>query len=143
MSWASQINDVMSGREYQAPLSGENRQRVQMVDLNGDGEEEYLLFAKGSSSAPLHIFIFSGDGKEYALLDTITATGTAFEQVEYVQMDKKGGAEIVLGCQVSDQVIRNLAVYTMVDGQMEQMMTANYSKFVCHDLDKDSRSDYN
>ena len=137
----SQIDKAMVGFEYCAPLSGENRQRVQMVDLNGDGEEEYLLFAKGSANAPLHIFIFSGDGKEYTLLDTITATGTAFEQIEYVQMDDNNGSEIVLGCQVSDQVIRSLAVYTMKDGQMEQMMTANYSKFVCHDLDKDKCSE--
>jgi len=137
----SQIDKTMVGYDYSAPLSGENRQRVQMVDLNGDGEEEYLLFAKGSADAPLRIFIFSGDGKEYTLLDTITATGTAFEQVEYVQMDDRRGSEIVLGCQVSDQVIRSLAVYTMADGQMEQLMTANYSKFVCHDLDKDNCSE--
>lgn len=137
----SQIDKAMVGYEYCAPLSGENRQRVQMVDLDGDGKEECLLFAKGSANAPLHIFIFSGDGKEYTLLDTITATGTAFEQVEYVQMDDRRGAEIVLGCQVSDQVIRSLTVYTMADGQMEQMMTANYSKFVCHDLDKDNCSE--
>ena len=39
----SQIDKAMVGYEYCAPLSGENRQRVQMVDLNGDGEEEYLL----------------------------------------------------------------------------------------------------
>ncbi len=137
----SQIDKAMVGFEYCAPLSGENRQRVQMVDLNGDGEEEYLLFAKGSTDAPLRIFIFSGDGKEYVLLDTIIATGSAFEQVEYVQMDDRSGSEIILGCQVSDQVIRSLAVYTMADGQMEQMMTANYSKFVCHDLDKDNCSE--
>ena len=137
----SQIDNAMVGYEYCAPISGENRQRVQMVDLNGDGEEEYLLFAKGSTDAPLRIFIFTGDGKEYVLLDSITATGSAFEQVEYVQMDDKSGAEIVLGCQVSNQVIRTLAVYTMTDGQMEQMMTANYSKFVCHDLDKDNCSE--
>ena len=137
----SQIDKAMVGYEYSAPLSGENRQRVQMVDLDGDGKEEYLLFAKGSSNAPLHIFIFSGDGKEYSLLDTITATGTAFEQVEYVQMDNRKGAEIVLGCQVSDQIIRSVTVYTLSNGQMEQMMTANYSKFVCHDLDKDNYSE--
>lgn len=134
----SQIDKAMAGFEYSAPLSGENRQRVQMVDLNGDGEVEYLLFAKGGADAPLRIFIFAGDGTDYVLLDTITATGTAFEQVEYVQMDHKPGLEIVLGCQVSDQVIRNVSVYTMVDDQTEQMMSANYSKFVCYDLDKDN-----
>ncbi len=137
----SEIDKAMVGFEYCAPISGENRLTVQMVDLNGDKNDEYLLFAKDSTDAPLHIFIFSGDGKEYVLLDTITTTGTAFEQVEYVQMDDRGGAEIVLGCQVNTQVMRSVSVYTMVDGQIEQMMTANYSKFVCNDLDKDGFSE--
>ena len=137
----SQIDKAMAGFEFNAPISGENRLPVQIVDLNGDGENEYLVFAKGSTDAPLRIFIFAGDGKEYVLLDTITASGSAFVQVEYVQMDDRSGMEIVLGCQVSDQVVRSLAVYTMVGGQMEQMMTAGYSRFVCHDLDQDACSE--
>ncbi len=137
----SQIDKAMVGYEFHAPLAGENRQPVQMVDLDGDGEEEYLVFAKGSTDAPLRIFIFSGDGEKYVLRDTITATGTAFEQVEYVQIDNRDGLEIVLGCQVSSQVMRTVAVYTMTEGQMEQMMATNYSKFICHDLDQDKRSE--
>ena len=137
----SQIDKAMVGLEYNAPLAGENRQTVQMVDLDGDGKVEYLLFAKGGADKPLKIFIFSGDGEEYVLLDTIESTGSAFEQVEYAQMDDKGGSEIVLGRQVSDQVLRSVSVYTMTNGQIEQMMTANYSKLVCHDLDKDNVSE--
>ncbi len=137
----SQIDKAMVGFEFSAPLAGENRQPVQMVDLDGDGRVEYLLFAKGNTEAPLRIFIFTGDGQEYTLVDTITAAASAFEQVEYVQMDNRAGSEIVLGFQVSDQVLRSAAVYTMANGQMEQMMTTNYSKFVCLDLDRDLRSE--
>jgi hypothetical protein len=42
----SVMNNAMTGLEYSAPLRGDNRQTVQRVDLNGDGEEEYLVFAK-------------------------------------------------------------------------------------------------
>lgn len=136
-SLSSQINDVMSGREYQAPLSGENRQAVQSADLDGDGIAEYLLFTKSGSEKPLQMHIFSGDGETYRLLDTIESTGTAFELVEYMQMDGRPGLEIVVGRQLSDQVIRNVSVYTLRDGQIEQLVTAVYSKFVCNDLDRD------
>lgn len=137
----SLIDRAMVGLEYNAPLSGENRQTVQMADLDGDGAVEYLLFAKGSADKPLQIFIFGGDDEEYVLLDTIESTGSAFEQVEYVQMDDHGGVEIVVGRQLSDQVLRSVSVYSMINGQMEQLMTANYSKFVCHDLDSDAFSE--
>ena len=136
-SLSSQINDVMSGREYQAPLSGENRQAVQSADLDGDGIAEYLLFTKSGAEKPLQIHIFSGDGETYRLLDTIESTGSAFELVEYVQMDEHPGVEIVVGRQLSDQVIRSVSVYTLRNGQTEQLVTAMYSKFVCSDLDRD------
>ena len=42
----SAIDRHMGDREYCAPLSGENLQTVQMADLDGDGTQEYLLFAK-------------------------------------------------------------------------------------------------
>lgn len=137
----SVMDQAMSGLEYSAPLSGEHQQTVQMADLDGDGAVEYILFAKGSSEKPLQIFIFSGDGEQYRLVDTIECNGSAFEQVEYVRMNDRSGYEMVVGRQVSDQVLRSVSVYTMVGGQMEQLMTASYSKFLCNDLDSDSLSE--
>lgn len=135
------MTSAMTGLEYSAPLSGDNRQSVQAADLDGDGEPEYILFAKGSSEKPLQILIFSGDGEKYELLDTIESTGSAFDQVQYIQMNDTPGMELVVGRQVSDQVVGSVSVYTMVDKQMEQLMSANYSEFVCYDLDGNKNSD--
>ncbi len=137
----SQINQVMGGLEYCAPVSGENRQTVQAVDLNGDGVNEYVLFARGNAENPLHLFVFTLVRDEFVLLDTISSTGDAFEQVEYVQIDDRPGMEIVLGRQISNQVVRSVSVYSLIDGQLEQLVTANYAKFVCTDLNQDSRSE--
>lgn len=132
----SLIDRVMDGLEYSAPVSGEHQQTVQLADLNGDGLDEYLLFAKGSAEKPLQIFVFTGDGDQYHLLDTIENTGASFQQVEYVDMDGQGGLEIVVGCQLSDQVMRSVCVYTMANGQIEEIMKTSYSKFVCADMDR-------
>lgn len=132
----SVIDQAMYGLEFSAPVSGEHQQTVQLADLNGDGQDEYLLFAKGSTEKPLQIFIFTGDGEQYYLLDTIESTGSSFQQVEYVDMDGRGGVEIVVGRQLSDQVMRSVSVYTMVHGQIEEVMKTSYSKFVCADMDR-------
>lgn len=137
----SVMDDAMTGFEYSAPISGEHQQTVQMADLDGDGSVEYILFAKGTSDKPLQIFIFAGDGEAYGLVDTIECNGSAFEQVEYVRMNGRPGYELVVGRQVSDQVLRSVSVYSMFDGQMEQLMTANYSKFLCSDMNNDGRSE--
>ena len=137
----STIDAAMVGHEYCAPLSGENRQTVQMADLDGDGMQEYLLFAKNNSEKPMQILIFNQDGDDYILSDMIESTGSAFDLVEYVQMDGRGGMELVVGRQLSDQVVRSLSVYIFVDGQAQQVMTTNYSKFLACDLDSDGLSE--
>ena len=128
------MNSAVAGFEYSAPVSGENRQIVQMADLDGDGVEEYLLFAKGGTEKPLRIFIFAQDNGNYRLIDTIESSGSAFDKVEYVRMNNRAGFELVVGCQVSDQVMGSLSVYSMVEGQMELVMSSSYSEFRCTDL---------
>ena len=42
------IDEVMAadGCSYSAPVSGSNQQSVQLADLDGDGEEEAIVFAR-------------------------------------------------------------------------------------------------
>lgn len=135
------IDKAMTDLSYCAPLSGENQQPVQIVDLDGDGVDEYLLFAKSSSNRPLRILVFQNTDGEYILTDTLDSTGTSFEMVEYVQMDDKPGLEIVVGRQLNDQMIRTVSVYTMRNGNMEQVITVNYSKCLSVDLDNNGISE--
>ena len=135
------MNQSISGFEYSAPVSGDNRQIVQMADLDGDGVEEYLLFAKGGSDKPLRIFIFRNEDGSYRLADTIESSGSAFDRVEYVRMNNRAGYELVVGCQVSDQVLGSLSVYTMTEGQMELVMSSSYTEFLCTDLTRNGLSE--
>lgn len=135
------IDQAMTGHEYCAPLSGENQQSVQMADLDGDGSDEYLLFAKGNSDDPLKIFIFSSEEEEFILWQTIESRGSGFELVEYADIDGKPGKEVVVGRQVSDQILRYLTVYSFGSGEAEQLLAVNYSKFVTADLNQDERTD--
>lgn len=134
----SAIESAMGSMEYCAPLAGENQQTVQMADLDGDGEQEYLVFAKGSADKPLQILIFQAEAEEYVLAQTIESYGTAFDQVEYVTMDGSGRTLLVVGSQLSDQVLRSVTVYAFRDGQTEQLLNTNYTKFLTCDLNADS-----
>lgn len=135
----SVMDAAMTGMEYSAPRSGENQQTVQMADLDGDGIREYLLYAKGAEDKPLQILIFAQRDDSYVLLDTIGCTGASFDLVEYVQMDGSGGMEIVVGCQISGQVPRSVSVYSLQEGQINQILSTNYTKFLTCNLDSDER----
>jgi len=136
------IDTAMIGLEYSAPRSGENQQTVQMADLNGDGVQEYLLFAKSDTEHPLRILIFRQDDDAFVLAQTIESNGSAFDQVEYVQMDGIGGVELVFGSQLADQVLRSVSVYTFSeDLSGELLVSANYTKFLTVDLEQDGQAD--
>lgn len=135
------IDSAMTNLEYCAPVAGENRQPVQMADLDGDGTEEYLVFAKGSEEKPLRMMLFREISGQYIHVETIASSGTAFDQVEYVQLDENAGLEILVGSQVSDQVSRSLSVYTAKQDKLEQVVAESYTRMLPVDLNNDNRSE--
>jgi len=126
----SAIDTAMLDLEYFSPVSGENQQTVQQVDLDGDTDQEYLVFAKSSGESPLRILIFDKVDGYFHLMDTIEGSGTVFEQIEYVNFDQNPGKEIVVGKRVSDQVIKVLNVYGYNSGNTSKLMSAQYHKFL-------------
>ena len=132
----------MYGMTYASPQSGENQQTVQMADLDGDGNDEILVFAKGATEKPLQILIFKQDENgRVRTMETIGNNGLSFEQVEYVDFDDKPGCEMIVGIRVGDQVQRSVAVYTFKNGDAELMLMNGYSKFVTCDLDRNGCSE--
>ncbi len=138
----SAIDTAMYGMTYASPQSGENQQTVQMADLNGDGVDEIIVFAKGATEKPLQVLIFTqdADGK-VRTMETIGSNGLAFEQVEYVNFDDQPGSELVVGIRVGDQVQRSVAVYTFKNGDAELMLLNGYTKFITCDLDENGLSE--
>ena len=137
----SVIDEAMQDLNYAAPIAGENQQTVQMADLSGDGEVEYIVFARDPAYKAIRILVFSQASDTFQLMCIIESHGSAFEQVEYVDMDDRPGLEMVVGRQVSDQVVRSLSVYTFSGGTPTQLMTANYQKFLTCDLDEDGKTE--
>lgn len=137
----SAIDSAMVGLSYSAPLTGENQQNVQLADLDGDGEEEYILFAKSAEEKPLRILVFRITDGQCSLVTTIASNGTAFDVVEYANMDNRPGLEMVVGRRISDQVVRSVSVYTMADDDMVQMVSVNYTKLLTVDLDGNHQSE--
>ena len=112
-----------------------------MADLDGDGDQEYLLFAKSTHEKPMRILVFQEIDGTFVNVDTVECNGTAFDQVEYVNMDNRDGVEVIVGRQLSDQVIRSASVYTYTADGLVQMVSVNYTKFLTTDLNGDGASE--
>ena len=136
------IDAVMTGgASYCAPVSGVNQQSVQLADLDGDGEDEAVVFLKRDEVKPLSAYIFDKVGETYENIAVIEGSGAAFESADYVELDDKPGSEIIIGRRLSDQVLQAMSAYTLVDGRIVELMSANYTEYTVADLDNDGRKD--
>ena len=135
------LDTELQNMEYCAPLSGMNQQPVQAADVDGDGVSEFLVFAKAAGERPLRILVIEREDQTFTLTDTLQFSGSAFDQVEYISMDEKSGVELVVGIQLSDQLLRSVAAYTFTDGKGEKLLDANYTNFLTVDLDRDNQGE--
>ena len=139
----SVIEQLLSSQNasYAAPVSGVNQQSVQLADLDGDGLDEAIAFLKTAGDKPLKTYIFSRADGDYRLMDVIEGDGTSFASVEYVQLADGAGAELLIGRQLSTDVLQSLSAYSYADGHVAELMSANYSEYRTVDLDGDGRKD--
>ncbi len=139
----SAIDQVLGkGTAYAGPLTGSNQQAVQLADLDGDGEDEAIVFIKVSGTKALRACIFdNGEDGTYKNTAVIEGDGSAFDAVDYIQMDGEPGLEIIVGRQLSEQISQSLGAYAYRDGRLVELMTANYAEYTVVDLDGDDCRD--
>ena len=136
------VESAMKGAGYSAPVSGPNRQAIQQTDLDGDGDEEVLVFCKSDGERPLRVLILDRvEEDKYSLLCTLEGEGSGFDSVQYAQIDGKPGQEILLSRRLGDQVQQFLSVYTLTEEGVGELMSSACVYCTIVDLDSDQRSD--
>lgn len=137
ISLQEEVEAAIGGGEYCAPISGDNRQAIQQADLDGDGEEEYIVYARTGEEKPLKIFIFQSIGKGYILQHTIEGDGNAFDSTYYAQVDGNPGMELIIGRRIGDQVPQALSIYTFHQDENAVLASTNYTDYRVLDVDED------
>ena len=138
----TQLNAILeSGAEYAAPTSGANIQAVQLVDLDGDGQEEAVAFFRNTAEEkPLKVYIFTAEGDSYVQTDLIEGSGTGVYSVAYTDLDGDGRSELLVGWTATAE-LRVLEVYALGPGGAELLVSSDYVKYTTVDLDQDQRQE--
>lgn len=137
----SAVEAALGNGSYSPPASGDNPQTIQRVDLDGDGQEEVIVFCKMDGERPLKVLILRTQEEHYSLACTLEGEGTAFDSVRYAQIDGKPGMEILVSRRIGEQVQQFLSVYSFENGQARELMSSGYSAYTVQDLDSDQRDD--
>lgn len=130
-----------TGAVYCPPTSGENQQAVQLVDLDGDMEDEAVVYLKTDGDMPLSICVFDKRDGIYTLAARMDGVGSAFDTAEYVQIDGIEGNEIVVGREIGGEVTQILSVYALRGDSLAEVLSVSYAEFITADLDSDGLRD--
>ncbi len=129
------------GAVYAPPVSGDNQQVVQMVDLDGDGEDEAVVYCKRPVSFRSASMSLTGKTMPSRWLHPCRAQAARSTMSPYVAFDDQPGYELVVGRQISDQVPQLMNVYSCAAARWTELMSTEYAEFVTADLDADSRQE--
>ena len=135
------VEEAMGDGSYSAPVSGANRQTIQQVDLDGDGVEEALVFCKMDAERPLKVLILKQSREDYRVICTLEGDGSAFDSVQYAQIDGEPGLEILLSRRIGEQVQQFLSVYSLKNDTVTELMSSRYAAFTTLDIDGDQLTD--
>ena len=140
---------IHGGGEYAAPVGGDNRQSVQLQDLDGDGEEEAVAFLADENHMPMVCVYRRDSSGDFYLYVVIEGEGSAVSSVEYADVTGDGAREIILCWQISGD-IHLLSACSMKGEEPVEILSADCSKLLVEDLDSDGveeilnlRLDYN
>ena len=136
------VESALDGGSYSAPVSGNNRQAIQRVDLDADGVEEILVFSRVEQDKPLRLQVLKKTGESgYVLLCTLKGDGSGFDSVQYAQVDDRPGMEVLVSRRVADQVQPFLSVYTLSEDSLSELLSTGCTAWSLADLDTDGQSD--
>ncbi|MDR1157346.1 MAG: VCBS repeat-containing protein [Oscillospiraceae bacterium] len=132
---------VASGGRQIAPLTGLNRQTIQKVDIDGDKQEEAVLFFRFSGDTPLKIFFYRIVGEEYEPFARVDGEGDSIQSVTYADLNNDGTQEVIVGWRVVGGAFKAMTVYTLRAEGLETVLSTSYSGYALHDMDENGRTD--
>lgn len=141
------IQTVMDelGAEYASISYGSNTSTIQLLDMDGDGDQEtaaVFLRVPGAEEKPLRVCLFhrGGDGS-YQLTHTLQGDGLYIYSVVYEDLTGDGVREIIVSWQLSARVYALSAYQITPSGANELMNTSYNERYLITDLAENGYSE--
>lgn len=129
------------GAEYAAINYGSHTSTVQLLDLNGDGEQELaavFLRVTSATEKPMRVCFFRrGNDDSYQMSHVLEGDGTSINSVAYEDLTGDGTRELIISWQMSAGV-HILSAYSLNGtGSNELMNTVYNERYLIIDMDED------
>jgi len=139
----STIDATMSelGAEYATISYGSNTSTIQLLDMDGDGEQEtaaVFLRVTAPDEKPMRVCLFRQDGGQtYRQLAMLSGEGASINSVAYEDLTGDGSREMIVSWQLSAGV-HLLSAYNFTGSGANELMRTTYNEgYATVDLDQD------
>ncbi|MDR1670083.1 MAG: VCBS repeat-containing protein [Oscillospiraceae bacterium] len=128
---------LSEGLAYSAPATGDYRSPVEFKDLDSDGEEEAVVFLRGTSDgatdAQMAVFVPSEGGFEPPV--RIIENADSVRSIAFHDFNGDGKLEITVGWSLANH--HSISVYSLTDDPanegINEILSEPYSEFVVYD----------
>ena len=128
---------LSTGAVYAAAETGSNRQAVQLIDIDGDGEDEAIAFFRMPTGEFL-VCVYKRSEDGYVEIGRAEGYGNTIRAVNYPRVSASGQLALALSWGLDDSGSYGMTVFGFRDGELENLMDIQYGSLLVADVDDDS-----
>lgn len=133
----TQLDGILaSGASYTVTNTGTVRQSVQMVDLDGDNQDEVVALFQREDGVP-EVYVFRRSGDSYVQAGVIEGTGTAIQQIQYFSRSTEGQKALAISWAFADSASYGMTVVGLAGDEIFTMLDTQYITCLAQDLGGD------
>lgn len=123
-------------------INGENKNAIQLVDLDNDGKEEVVIFYNIENDPdPLRVLVLKKEEDKWIEKDEIKGVGYGIDRVYYEDITGDGNKEIVIGWQLTDWMNKGIGVYKWDGKNVKEIFVESYEEMTLYDFDGDGKAE--
>ncbi|MDF2682441.1 MAG: repeat-containing protein [Brevibacillus sp.] len=130
------------GSQLTVPLHPDESSAVSLQDLNGDGSPEVTAFYKNEKTDyEIGVLILSQKQGSWTKLASFTGIGSELDYVRFLDMTGDHIPEMLIGFGGGDDLNKELSVYSIAQGSLQELLKQTYSVMAVGDLNGDPLSE--
>ncbi len=124
------------------PESGDNTSAYAMHDIDGDGQNEALVFyTLRQENHTLRIHVLKEKKGKWSSAHDYSTSGAGIEKILFADLTGDGALDIVLGISDGTDKSTSLEVLSFSEGYMKCLLKNSYVEFTTNDMDGDGLSE--
>ena len=138
------VDQVRSeGFEFAEPRSGFNRSPLNLMDIDGDGEDEGIVFLRNvTDTYKTYIYIFEQADSVFGLFDIIEGEEKEIYTVSYSQLLDTTGYQIIVKWGADENTAQNITAYNLGTDGIEEVLSLSAEQFSVSDISGDGRNEF-